>query len=1170
MSAPAAAPARWRLLVRPTLEIPCLTAAADAIDWTALSPLPALDGPDADADLRATDVRAAFTAEALHVRFLCPFADARTLRPQRRVAGFDASAHVTLELSPENDPGRWLRFRADFRGLREAVRVQRITGESNLQAVPDAWETTAPHPARWHRYHGLERDHWWVHFILPWRALGHAARPATLGLRYARAERREVESDRLRLASWPHQPGDSSFPGLDHAQLIPAQQGGAPVGLELEPLAFGVNRGVLRLHPVAAPSLQRLRVSVNVEAQTLSTTEHPVAACAAEVDFTFVLPRAMSSHLDRMAAPRLRLELLDAAGQLSFTAALPLDRHLGLLVDERYGQPAPATTGDELQDWLSGIIASLPRLQRRDTNAGAPSDFCLYDDAGAMIANLTGPEAWTALGKLIETRFTTRADRLLAAMALIGQKSVTNLVILRLFFDPQWRCNYHTPMHKLMGPLSVLRYGGGGPQCRAAALAWLLRHVTDPQTGAAFHTRVVSLDQRGGPRPVRRSYAGHAALAGLDQEPGPIGAVAVQLDDARFTLLDPTAMTFFATEPGKLVDGQTISADASLRTRCAGRLAGCYAGLNLAEVQRWPLDELLTRGVFPELFPDEAGPDQPFDPRLVQTPPLVRCGVGEAGPQSQPFVSATGGAPARPATVAAAWTERGLQLCVTVTGINPAALDDADRAWERVHVAVDPEHGHADFFHFAAGWSGSREAARECTGNIQTLCKHLTTESWTVSETLSAGGWTADWRDVAAGYAVTFTLPWSLLEVSDPATLGPTLGLNVWIDSRHPTYRQSFLAPPPWNNPACAFQFADLQLVSAPLRTVKLDFGYPVWGQNQGQVTLENLTAAPLTLQWQAQQTGGMQPWRVRCAPVSVTLPARATQTIAFPFPLDGQEKMTSGSSPKLELRAWTDDQVLFQQTVECNYCGPMFAFHAYGPDVPAVSKPQPGEADYLPRLDQWIRQRLPKLVRQTTRDGAPSDFCVVTEDGAQTFNLMQAGVLDQIGRFIAERFDSDLERVLGLLWFNYHPAVARHMSSGHRFMDGAGPLSILRGNFAGAGGNCGYHSRAFAGLLAHLPLSYGLPKAHTVSVWGHVISCLEDVQGCKLLIDGDVGHFWLSPDGARLASSDELAQHGCLPSTANSAELARYFMYEPTLLNRVPVRDDTFPGVFPAGAPRA
>ena len=279
---------------------------------------------------------------------------------------------------------------------------------------------------------------------------------------------------------------------------------------------------------------------------------------------------------------------------------------------------------------------------------------------------------------------------------------------------------------------------------------------------------------------------------------------------------------------------------------------------------------------------------------------------------------------------------------------------------------------------------------------------------------------------------------------------------------------------------------------------------------------------------------------------------------------------MTSKSPQRLILSAYCAGREIFRGEWLPAYCQTPSIYERYGGPADEHPNPEPGEDDFLNKKIRYICARLPRLDRLTTREGAASDFMIRAEDGSVKFNLMRPGVLDEMGEYIAGLFDTDLDRILGMFYLCYHPQVGRHMSGGHRFMSMAGPLSILRGNFAGGGGNCGYHSRAFSGMAAHLEINGRKLEAHTVSIYGHAISAVE-WQGSKALMDADVGHFMLTPDGTGLATIEEFHANPNVLTTAGPGELAIYFSFDLTYTSGYPgMTDEQFPGVFPPGAPKA
>jgi hypothetical protein len=303
---------------------------------------------------------------------------------------------------------------------------------------------------------------------------------------------------------------------------------------------------------------------------------------------------------------------------------------------------------------------------------------------------------------------------------------------------------------------------------------------------------------------------------------------------------------------------------------------------------------------------------------------------------------------------------------------------------------------------------------------------------------------------------------------------------------------------------------------------------------------------------------------------VAVAVPAHGEAGIDVPFFLDPGEKMCTGGAQRLTLHVRRNDAECYAGTWEIGYCTSLSAYYRFGSETRPSPNPRPGEKDFLAKKIRYICSRLPRFERRTTRDGARSDFFLSAEDGSAEFDLMEPGVLDRMTGYVAGRFDNDLDRILGVYFLSCAPSIARHMSGGHTIMNGAGPLSVIRGNFAGGGGNCGYHSRAFAGLAAHLRIRGRPLLAHTVSVWAHVISGVG-WRGSRALMDADVGHLILKPDGSDLATIEELRANPSMLSTAGEGDVARYLTFHDGHVRaRRYIPDEHWEGVFPPGAPKA
>ncbi len=1154
------------LLNRPRCRIPLGTPDETGSNWpsTPQIPTPAWTHMGNN-PVPPTEVRAMADDENLYVRFDCTISDPLCLRTHNPHASVGQCERVYVEIAPHNDLCRWVRFQVDYRGGSDVASFRKISGEKSLEAVPDVWATSVPAGrVDWHVYNDFTGRTWNAEMVIPWKTLGLKERPATIGLDYARIYADNPDWPTLVSASWTTAEETESAL-LEPGEALIGDDVLAPARLEMARPRFGRNAGRLVFDRPAESAMTLIARTMAPGGAEVDSQRVGVPSGAKTVDFQFTLARAFSSYTEMFDKQRLEVILTDqVTGRIKYSAGLPMDRHLGVCVDEPCGEPTPSDAGLR-EAWLQRTVGALPVLQRRTTVQGAPSDFCLVLDNGEVAANLMADDAWQRLAEIVESCFATTEDRLVGAMALVGQKSVTNFILGPMFFKADGTPEHGRFMHELMGPLSIMRYGGGPAVCRAAVLARLLQHVTDPKTGKPFVTRVVSLSRDGGPEQVSRCYRGMKTLGPFVQQPEMIGAVVVDYEGSQ-TVLDPSALAFFPESPKVLATVEDMLADDTLRTRGADGLAEAYGKLNIEEMRRQPADRLLSHGVFPELCPNEFGPDKPFDARLHYRPPVVCAKKGVESDVLTGFRNNFEEKSIRDGAVRVSWDDKGLTVCVDVTGTDFDALQDIDRAFERVHLLIDADLDHYTFAHFMATASGERKAWQELSGGIQTLFKNLSSENWQEEAGLAADAWTADMEPSAEGYAARFDIPWTALDVDGAPDV---VGLNVWIDCRKPHYEQVLLSRPRyWRLPADAVTFANIYLNDAPVMIESIEFGVPTWDDNVAEATLCNATDDDVKVVIHSENRLDMQRRVNRSAPVEVVVPAGGKVTAEFHYFIDQREKM--GGVQKVIVLLESEGRTLFRGEWPANYCMPPGTYQKYGADIESSANPKPGEADFVAKKIRYICSRIPRFERLTTRDGAPSDFFLRAADESVAFNLMKAGVLDEIGDYIVGLFDNDVDRILGMYFFGYNPSVLRHMSAGHRIMNLAGPLSIIRGNFAGGGGNCGYHSRGFAGLISHLKIDGKPLVGHTVSIRGHVISGFH-WRGSTALIDNDVGHFMLTADGTDFPTIDDMRTGPDIIGTANGGDVVRYFTFhDGSIRARRQVPDEGWMGCFPPGAPKA
>ncbi len=1104
-----------------------------------------------------TRVRALAGAGALHVRFDCA-----TESPARLLARESGSSPAGFEQAwlrvwPKNDPVESLRFQADFKGLRSVTQLREISGECSLGSVPDLWSSSVPAEVDWSVFFGVEKGGWWAEMTIPWRSLGLRGRPAVIGLAYGRQYATNRDYPRHDTVSWPAKRPATALPAvLEPGEALIGACGAAPERVEIEPPRFGENRGRW-LGGTRWPRGTELLARTETAEGALIGESRARVSSSGVADFTYRLDRGADSYLDVFSPQRLVLEaVLRRTGEVLYHARIPFGRHLGVCVDEPYGEAGRGEPATRREALLDRAARALPRLVRRTTNDGAPSDFCLVRADGTLAVNLVADDAWARLAELVERGTSTAEERLASALALIGQKSVTNLILGPLFFNAAGQPTYHSTLHAKMGPLSIIRYGGGPAAARAHVLAELLRRTRDPRTGRPFVTRVLNLNRDGGPR-----RAGPHDV--FDQRPGPVGVTAVEYGGSS-TLLDPSALAIFPKGDGTLATVEDILVDGGLRAEGAGRLSGVLARMDPEELRREPANRLTSKGVFPELCADEVGPDRPFDPRERQRPRALILAAGNRA-EASGFKDAWGNRGVRDGAVQVERESAGLRVRVRVRGPALKSLSGRDAQAERVHLALDAEHGHARYARFIAGAAGEREFWRDSYSTIQTLNKRLSTDQSAGSGPIADRGWSAEMRPRASGYEAVFRISWDTLGLDAPPAV---IGLNLWLEGRTPAYEQVFLSPPRYHLAGDAFNFADLYLEGGDVALEEIDFGIPTYLENLGRATLRNASDQAVRVALRAENHLAMRRSVTRSAPVEALLRSGERKEVVFSFFVSPEEKM--GGPQRIVLTLREEGRETWRGSWGIGYCGPMSAYERFGSDVVPTPNPRPGSRDFMNRKIRFLCSRLPRFERLTTRQGVSSDFFLRAEDGSAEFNLMSPGVLDRMAQFVAGRFDNDLDRILGLWLFSHAPFIGRHMSFGHHLMVGADPLSLIRGNFAGAGGNCGYHSRLFGGLACRLPIAGGRLNAHgSVGVWGHVISAVE-VRGGKALVDADVGHVFLAPGGRRLATLDEMRRRLDLLTTAGPGELGRYFHCDDANVRiRKSMLGEVWAGSFPPGAPQ-
>lgn len=226
---------------------------------------------------------------------------------------------------------------------------------------------------------------------------------------------------------------------------------------------------------------------------------------------------------------RLSLRVEDAGtGESLYAASYPVAFDVGVKPSEGYGQTreAPNPAPDD-PDFLTRkrdfIIGRIPEFRRLGTGDGAESDFVLAALDGTVRFNLMEEGVLREMADWLFGLFDNDIDRMLGATFFVHQRPVT--------------CHSGFLSHMgPMGPLSVVRRGGGLCDSRARSLAGILSQMTRQETGEPYRCQHLGLK-------------GHVvcAVAAVAEPEGPadhwvldpdVGLFHFARDNTRFATLD--------------------------------------------------------------------------------------------------------------------------------------------------------------------------------------------------------------------------------------------------------------------------------------------------------------------------------------------------------------------------------------------------------------------------------------------------------------------------------------------------------------------------------------------------------------------------------------------------------------------------------------------------------
>lgn len=491
-------------------------------------------------------------------------------------------------------------------------------------------------------------------------------------------------------------------------------------------------------------------------------------------------------------------------------------------------------------------------------------------------------------------------------------------------------------------------------------------------------------------------------------------------------------------------------------------------------------------------------------------------------------------------------------------------------AQDFVRIALDPGHDHVSYYLLTVNIEGVNSILKgHCLGGEQPWDIHDAKENCGkdgILATFEEKGVQCRTGVYADCWILDLALPleqFGLLPGEDPVCglsllRGKSSGrttYSVWQTGN--TYTNNYQMQP------VPQEFGDLYFGATDVVVEEIDFGTPVWGENNLSIKLATRgdvgrnASLGLNVLYSPDD-----PFFSNTTTACVT--AGETSQVSAAYELSFKKKWSLNLNDRQELRLELVDtkskRALYKAEYSVCYFTGIITSEAYGRHAPP---PSPSEEDFLEKKRAYILGEIPEFKRLSTADGAASDFVLQSEDGEIRFNLMKAGVMNEIAGFISERFDNDTDRLLGATMFLHQRAVMTH-SRGLNSIGIMNPLSMLR-----LGGSaCGNRAVLLMDLVRRLKSDQYTDgfKAFYLTLTGHTVATVQLDAG-YVMLDADNGLFYYTLDNARLATAEEMAADLRIPmrSFHDEAFVADKFgdTEKQAIWESVPST-----GVFPPGAP--
>lgn len=458
---------------------------------------------------------------------------------------------------------------------------------------------------------------------------------------------------------------------------------------------------------------------------------------------------------------------------------------------------------------------------------------------------------------------------------------------------------------------------------------------------------------------------------------------------------------------------------------------------------------------------------------------------------------------------------------------------------DRVELLLDAKHEHRQFLRFQVNPHNKRGCQLcEVVPSRVLWDREFHVEpaeiEWQSAVTIQPLGWLA-----------TVFVPLESLGL-DPDERSCVWGLNF--------VRHRFVESPEitiWNHegqdPYTPWAFGDLYFERRPLVIEQIDLGsLSLAGENLAHVQLRNLEGAERTYTVEISTHSGSQDGLFRSSAAEVQLPARGTEVADIPYSFDSRETKRHA----LRLKVSDQGRIIY----DTRYClGEERGLPLYF--APIAGKEE--DAAPVQSMTEAVLSKLPRLRRATTREGAPSDFCLVDAQAELQINLMEPGAVAKLADVISSRFETDEERLVAACLLVHQPAMLTRARERVEALSSAlGPLSAIRFGMGGP--------RTFAhvalGLIEKVKDSEGNAFAGQVLYCGRHALVLVSRGEHHVVLDPCAGRVFRRPEDDRLVTFEELLEEPELAEATGHGlrelcEGERVFSSYPT-------------GVFPADSP--